>query len=792
MNQEVNAKNSIRRLRVVIHGAVQGVGFRPFIYRLAASLGLTGWVINSTRGVVIEAEGEMSRLNAFLLSIEKDKPSVSFIQSLESSVLDPLGYTVFEVKPSDASGDKTVLILPDIATCPDCLAEIFNPLDRRYQYPFTNCTNCGPRFSIIQKIPYDRINTTMAGFAMCDQCLSEYNDPANRRFHAQPNACPVCGPRLALWDADGAVLGMDQDALVKAARFIREGFIVSVKGIGGFHLMADARNEEAIRRLRRRKHREGKPLALMYPSLEAIRADCIVTDLEQRLLRSPQAPIVLIRRHPGASSPGLANSVAPGNPYLGVMLPYSPLHHLLMAELHFPVIATSGNLSEEPICIDEQDALVRLKNIADVFLVHNRPIARHLDDSIACMVMGREMLIRRARGYAPLPVHVKHPVTSSIAVGAHLKNAVAMPVADRVFVSQHIGDLETLKAYEAFERVIADFQHLYNLSPEKAACDLHPSYFSTRYAHCLNIPVVQIQHHFAHVLSCLADNHLEPPVLGVAWDGTGYGPDGSIWGGEFLKVADGDFNRAAYLRTFLLPGGDKAIKEPRRAAIGLLYEIFGEKLRALDHLNPIKAFSSEELSILLQMLGKKLNTFTTSSAGRLFDAVASILNVEQYNQFEGKAAMSLEFLADSAATDDCYPIRIIRPNIGNGSSEKKAGSPPYIIDWEPMMRNIIGDVSRHIPSATISAMFHNSLAEAIVMTAEKIGENKILLTGGCFQNRYLTEKTIIRLQKKGFQPYFHQRIPPNDGGIALGQAIGASLAKPPTPSTSSPYEGSCC
>jgi hydrogenase maturation protein HypF len=529
----------------------------------------------------------------------------------------------------------------------------------------------------------------------------------------------------------------------------------------------------------------------MYPTLEAIRNDCMVTDLEQRLLCSPQAPIVLMRRRTDLSPFVLAESVAPGNPYLGVMLPYTPLHHLLMAQVNFPVIATSGNLSDEPICIDEHEALIRLQEIADFFLIHNRPIARHLDDSIACVVMGREMLMRRARGYAPLPVHTKRPMTPCIALGAHLKNAVAMPVGDRVFVSQHIGDLETPKAFDAFERVIADFQNLYDVVPQKVVCDLHPSYFSTRYALRLGIPVVQIQHHYAHVLSCMAENHLEPPLLGVSWDGTGYGPDGTIWGGEFLKL-DGDaFDRVAHLRTFLLPGGDKAIKEPRRSAIGLLYEIFGEKLGALDFLMPVKEFNNDEISVLLKMLRKQLNTFVTSSAGRLFDAVASILNVEQYNQFEGKAAMSLEFLANAARTNDHYPIRIIAPAsppASSGMAQNFAPPGPYIIDWEPMVKNILDDISRRISVETISAMFHHSLAEAIVMTAEKIGEKKVLLTGGCFQNRYLTEKTVSRLRDEGFQPYFHQRIPPNDGGISLGQAIGASLATQSTPSTSFPYE----
>ena len=442
------------------------------------------------------------------------------------------------------------------------------------------------------------------------------------------------------------------------------------------------------------------------------------------------------------------------------------------------MVATSGNLAEEPICIDEHDALFRLKDIADFFLVHNRPIVRHVDDSIVSVILGREMVLRRARGYAPLPVYMKNPLSPCLAVGGHLKNTVAMPVSDRVFVSQHIGDLETPKAYEAFEKVIADFQDLYDLSPSTVVCDLHPSYFSTQYARRLGLPVITIQHHYAHVLSCMAENQLEPPLLGVSWDGTGYGPDGTVWGGEFLRItADGSYQRAAHLRTFLLPGGDAAIREPRRTAFGLLYEIYGEDVATLECLPPVRAFAVEARHILLSMLKKRLNTHITSSAGRLFDAVASILDIEQYNQFEGKAAMSLEFLADRSASDAFYPIGITCAPVISSSeiSLSGAASTTYIIDWEPMVKNIIDDISQHVPVALISRMFHNTLAEAIVRIAEKIGESRVLISGGCFQNRYLTEKTVTRLNEAGLHPYFHQRIPPNDAGIALGQAVGASF-----------------
>ncbi|MDW8241321.1 MAG: carbamoyltransferase HypF, partial [Acidobacteriota bacterium] len=517
-----------KRLRITIRGAVQGVGFRPFVYRLANEMGLPGWVLNSPQGVFIEVEGNAPELETFLLRIEREKPPRSFIQSLEYSFLDPVGYTTFEIRHSDESGEKTALVLPDIATCSDCLREIFDPTNRRHRYPFTNCTNCGPRFTIIEALPYDRPNTTMKHFAMCNECRSEYENPLDRRFHAQPNACPRCGPHLELWDAGGKVLASHHDALGGAAAAIRDGRIVAVKGLGGFHLIVDARNEDAVVCLRRRKHREEKPFALMYPHLECVKEHCIVSELEERLLLSPESPIVLLRRRSEGRivRSAISPSVAPGNPYLGVMLPYTPLHHLLMAELGFPVVATSGNLSDEPICTDEQEALERLAGIADLFLIHNRPIARHVDDSVVRVMMGRELVLRRARGYAPLPIancgvtdsqgtpslvqEGTSSPTSMFAVGAHLKNTIAVSVGSQVFVSQHIGDLETAEAFEAFQRVIKSFHDLYNLRPSAVACDAHPDYLSTHYARRNGLPVISVQHHYAHVLSCMAENELEP------------------------------------------------------------------------------------------------------------------------------------------------------------------------------------------------------------------------------------------------------------------------------------------
>jgi hydrogenase maturation protein HypF len=860
------------RLKLAVRGAVQGVGFRPFVFRLAAELGLTGWVNNSPQGVFIEAEGPRAALEQFLLRLEAEKPVRSFIQSLESSWLDRVGFKQFEIRESETVGGKTALVLPDIATCPDCLREIFDPANRRYRYPFTNCTNCGPRFSIIEALPYDRANTSMATFAMCPACQAEYEDPRNRRFHAQPNACPVCGPQLELLECGdmsplskrGHVRALqNNDALLAAAHAIRAGKIVAVKGLGGFHLMADARTENAVNRLRERKHREGKPFALMFPTLESVKAVCEVSPLEERLLRSPEAPIVLlgrlVRPRPGplpqereksstvagqfgraplivrplakskeseamqkanrfqegdnscSLSPGervrvragveqthfeIAPAVAPGNPNLGVMLPSNPLHHLLMAELGFPVVATSGNLSDEPICTDEREALERLDGIADVFLVHNRPIVRHVDDSIVRVMLGREMVLRRARGYAPLPITLNpQPSTLNskpvLAVGAHLKNSVALSIGNQVFISQHIGDLETEPAHNAFRRVIADFEKLYDVKPEIVAVDLHPDYLSTKFAdeisgwagsplpaangaHGVTRPTqMGVQHHIAHVLSCMAENEIGSPALGVSWDGTGLGLDGTIWGGEFFRVADREVERIAHLRPFRLPGGDKAVREPRRAAIGLLYELFGETAFDMKHLPPFQEIPAVELSALKGMLRRKLNSPQTSSMGRLFDAVASLVGLSQQMRYEGQAAMELEFALNEIETDEAYELPLAaredtRPTIAPNSA--------LILDWSPMIEAILSDVQNGVAVSMISAKFHNALAEAVVMVANRVGERRVVLSGGCFQNRYLTERTVRRLQAEGYQPYWHQRIPPNDGGIALGQIVAARFS----------------
>jgi hydrogenase maturation protein HypF len=762
------------RLKIALRGAVQGVGFRPFVFRLAEELRLAGWVNNSPQGVLIEAEGPRPALEQFLARLETEKPARSFIQSLEPSWLDAAGYSRFEIRESSAGGSKSALVLPDIGTCPDCLREIFDPGNRRFRYPFTNCTNCGPRFSIIEALPYDRVNTSMKKFAMCPRCQAEYDDPHDRRFHAQPNACPVCGPRLELWSDTGERIFGGNRALLAAAQMVRRGRIVAVKGIGGFHLFADARNEKAVRLLRERKHREEKPFALLFPSLESVKEACEVSPAEERLLRSPEAPIVLLHRLQSAignRQSAIAESVAPGNPNLGIMLPSNPLHHLLMAELEFPVIATSGNLSDEPICTDEQEALGRLRGIADLFLVHDRPIVRHVDDSIARVMLGREMLMRRARGFAPLPVTLKlQPSTSNpqpvLAVGAHLKNAVALAVGENVFISQHIGDLETEQAGDAFRRVIADFERLYEAPPGTVAADLHPDYLSTKFARGTGKPIFGVQHHVAHVLSCIAENEVALPALGVAWDGTGYGADGMIWGGEFFLVTEKSVARIAHLRPFRLPGGEAAVKEPRRAALGLLHELFGDDIFARKDLPTLAAFTAAELATVKTMLKRRLNSPLTSSIGRLFDAVASLAGLRQRMRFEGQAAMELEFALDGAKTDEAYEIPVPESAIGNRQSA-------ISLDWSSLVKAVILDVGGGVSAGIIAAKFHHALAEAVVAVAQKAGVPRVVLSGGCFQNRCLTERVVDRLRAEKFQPYWHQRVPPNDGGIALGQIVAA-------------------
>jgi len=771
-------------LKLHINGVVQGIGFRPFVYRLARELKLTGWVSNNAQGVAIAVEGTQQQLSIFLERLQIEKPARSQIYQIISEWCEPANYQSFEIDESiDNSSIKTAVILPDLATCDDCLRDIFDPKNRRYNYPFTNCTNCGTRYSIIKAVPYDRHNTTMQKFSMCADCQAEYDHPLDRRFHAQPNACPRCGPHLEFCDREGNLFSIGNQALLDTAQAIRRGKILAIKGLGGFHLVVDANNQEAIAKLRERKHRPHKPFALMYPNLGSIRQDCHVSELEAQLLKSTEAPIVLLRKLNKGLQPLISD-----NDYIGVMLPYTPFHHLLMVELQAPIVATSGNLADEPICIDNQEAIASLGNIADLFLVHNRDIVQPVDDSVVRVIGDRPVILRRSRGYAPTPITKDSPQSPFtrgkkkilpplqgglggikpllvadrriLALGGHLKNAIALSINNSIILSQHIGDLETTKAFEHFQRIIQRLSQIYEFQPEAIACDAHPDYLSSQYAkqlaESLQVPLITVQHHYAHVLAGMADNQISAPVLGIAWDGTGYGTDGTIWGGEFLKITNIGFERVAHLRKFPLIGGDKAAKEPRRIALGMLWEIFGDRLWDLD-LAPLRSFTISELTIFKTLLTKQSSMIPTSSMGRLFDAVASLLGICQVASFEGQAAINLEQICEDINTNDFYAM------------VKNDGE----IDWKSLIQSILEDIQNQMAIATIATKFHNSLVEMIVTSAKPIGIEKIMLTGGCFQNRYLTERAIQRLTQSGFQVYCHRNIPPNDGGIAAGQIMAA-------------------
>ncbi len=755
----------MRRLRLRISGAVQGVGFRPFIYRLARHHGLQGWVSNTSEGVILEVEGEDGILESFADAVSAEKPPLAIIQEVLRESLEPVGYRGFEIRKS-TGGRREALVLPDMATCPECAGEIFDPEDRRYRYPFTNCTNCGPRYSIIWSIPYDRRATTMSGFEMCPECRSEYEDPMDRRFHAQPNACPACGPHLELWDPSGAVIARRDGALIRAAAEILEGGVVAVKGLGGFHLMVRADRDGPVRALRERKGRRMKPFALMFPDAGSVLRVCEVSPEEAAALCSPRAPIVLLRK--GGALPmeeAVSELVAPGNSELGVMLPYTPLHLLLMRDVGRPVVATSGNLTDEPICTDEREALIRLSGLADLFLVHDRPIARHVDDSIVRIFRGREMVLRRARGYAPLPLRAHdmraHDTGRSVlATGAHLKNTLALSVGGNIFVSQHIGDLETPQAMDAFDEVRNSIEDLYRASPSLAACDMHPDYPSSVRARESGLEVHPVQHHEAHIYSCMLDSGARPPLIGVAWDGTGYGPDGTVWGGEFFHFRVDGTKRSASFRQFRLPGGEAAVREPRRSALGVIRQLQEDPAAAL----PPDTFTDNEQMTLCGMMDRGLNSPLTSSVGRLFDAVASILGLRQRLEFEAQAAMELEHCIDGLETDDTYPFLL----------EENRGM--IIVDWEPIIRGILKDRDSGLDPGLISAKFHNTLSEVVVRISEEIGERQVLLSGGCFQNRYLLERTCAVLERAGFRPVVHCYLPANDGGIAPGQVLAAFMS----------------
>jgi hydrogenase maturation protein HypF len=757
------------RLKVRIRGAVQGVGFRPFVFRTASELRLTGFVQNDTSGLIVEAEGPRAALEELLARLSRDAPPRAILQAVTHAWIEAEGDCEFEIRLSEAEGERTAVVLPEIATCAACLAEVLDPNNRRYRYPFANCTDCGPRFTIVQSLPYDRPHTTMSGFVQCARCQAEYDDPRNRRFHAQPNACPACGPSLALWDPDGTTLAVGDEALRGAAAAIVAGHTVALKGLGGFLLMADARSSDAVRRLRERKRRPEKPFALMAPSLEAAASLCELSESAHRVLLSPEAPILLCPKRAGAR---VAPEVAPGMPNLGLMLPYTPLHHLLLKEVGAPVVATSGNLSDEPICIDEREALCRLAGIPDVLLVHDRPIARHADDSIVWIVRGEARLVRRARGYAPLPVLVDFDLPTVLAVGAHMKAAVALSVGRQVFIGQHIGDMETPEAIEAFERAVADLLRLYEAEPSVVAHDLHPDYVTTRWALACGHPAIGVQHHHAHLASCLAENGEAGPALGVTWDGTGFGEDGTVWGGEFLRGDAAAYERVAHLRPFRLLGGEAAVQEPRRSALALLYETLGDAAFSREDLPVVRALTPVERSAFARMVATGAFSPLTTSAGRLFDGVAALVGLHERASFEGQAAMALEAVAD-LAEDGGYPVPLVESSAG-----------PSLLDWGPLIEAILEDLRRGRAVSRIAARFHCGLVEGIAAVARRTGERTVALTGGCFQNRLLTESVARRLEADGFRVLLHRHVPTNDGGISLGQILVAAQrlggATPPT------------
>jgi hydrogenase maturation protein HypF len=747
-----------QRQKIIVEGIVQGVGFRPFIYQLAKRLALAGSVCNDTRGVTIEVEGEPELLDRFVAAIQHEKPPLAVIQSLHVDVVPLKGCAGFSILQSAADGVRRAQISPDTFVCDDCLTELFDVRDRRYRYPFINCTNCGPRYTIVTGIPYDRPLTTMADFPLCAECQNEYDDPASRRFHAQPNACPECGPQLQLLDASGQALD-SQDPLEETLRRLGEGQIVAIKGLGGYHLAVDATNPDAVQELRRRKQRDEKPFALMARSLEVIKRLALLSDDEARLLQGVERPIVLLQKK---DAHNLAENIAPDNRYFGVMLPYTPLHHLLLQDEFEVLVMTSANLSDEPIAFEDHEAFQRLSSIADAFLVHNRRIHTRTDDSIARVMADRPLLLRRSRGFVPRAIALPREAPSILAVGAELKNTLCLTRGDRAFLSQHVGDLKNLEVYASFKKTIEHLQSILEASPERVAHDQHPDYYSTRYAlEESGLEPVAVQHHHAHLASCLAEHGVEGPAIGIIFDGIGYGDDGNVWGGEFLVGDLCGYERLGHFRYQPMPGGDLATKEPWRMALSYLLSAYGE---TPEGVNAFEGLDGNELRLVSQATLKRINAPLTSSCGRLFDAVAALLGLRQRVSFEGQAAMQLEMLSDPSQSKS-YPYLL----------SEDGGR--LIFDPLPMIDAIVKDCSEGRPVAEIGGRFHVSLAlmieEVCSQVRDKTGLAQVVLSGGVFQNCLLTEMTLPCLARSGFKVLTHSLVPPNDGGIALGQAAVA-------------------
>jgi hydrogenase maturation protein HypF len=763
----MSGSRSRQARRISVTGVVQGVGFRPFVYQLAKQNALTGWVRNTSGDVTILVEGPRSSLERFLEQL-KNGPPQAHIERISVSEEKPDNYAEFSIKESLAKENEYQLVSPDLATCPDCLKEILDPLDRRYRYPFTNCTNCGPRFTIIQDIPYDRPRTTMGVFKMCPRCQEEYDDPSDRRFHAQPNACPICGPHLELIDQDGR-LQTGVDVISRAAGLLAEGKILAIKGLGGFLLACDARNDQAVKSLRERKHRPAKPLAVMLKDRAEVQKYCEIGPGEGELLASTASPIVLLKLN-GACR--LSPLVAPGLNYLGVMLPYTPLHHLLLRETDLPLVMTSGNLSEEPIAADNQEALERLRGIADYFVMHNREIYSRYDDSVSLVEKGSPRLARRARGYAPFPINLAVAGRPALACGAELKNTFCLTRDSHAFLSQHVGDMENEETLVHFQRTLELYQKLFRVQPEIIACDLHPDYLSSRWAEAeagrRQLPLLPVQHHHAHILSCLADNGTVEPAVGVALDGTGYGSDGKIWGGEFLLVSREGFKRKAHFEYLPLAGGDSAILNPYRLAIGYLYAVLGNE--GLEPgLAPLRAADEFEIELIKKQIDQGLNTPLTSSCGRLFDFISALAGLRSRIEYEGQAAIDLEMAAGDAAGSGSYPFGF---EIRNGVR---------LIRLKDLILAVLGDIKGNLPIAQVSLKFHNTMVQIIVETCRQIcgesGLRRVALSGGVFQNRRLLGQAVEALQTQGLEVLAHSKVPCNDGGISLGQAVAANLSK---------------
>jgi hydrogenase maturation protein HypF len=753
----------MNRRAIAISGIVQGVGFRPFVHGLAARLGLRGFVRNQTGCVLIEVEGEEPTLEQFLDELTARPPRLARIETVCWEPRLPRGERGFRIETSRSDPGGTIFPAPDVATCAECLAELFDPHDRRYRYPFLNCTQCGPRITIIRDVPYDRQRTTMAPFVLCAECRAEYEDPTNRRFHAQPTACAACGPRLQARDARGQTIE-GGDPLAVAAEALRHGKIVALKGLGGYHLACDATSPRAVAELRSRKHRDEKPFALMVRDVADAGRLCAISPAEEVLLTGPRRPIVLLQRRAEAE---VAAEVAPGNRCLGIMLPYTPLHHLLLAAVEpLPLVMTSGNRSDEPIAYEDADALVRLAGLADLFLIHDRPIETRCDDSVTRVIAGVELTVRRSRGYAPeplgLPFTCRHP---TLALGGQLKVTFALGRGAHAVLSHHIGDLDDYEAYRAFVAAISHYEQLFAIRPELLVHDLHPDYASTRYAlerartetapHLL----VPVQHHHAHVASCMAEHGLEGRVIGVALDGTGYGSDGAVWGGEFLMAGYGDFERAAHLRYVAMPGGEQAIREPWRMALAHLQDAGRDD-------SPLpKTISVAALATARRQIERRFNTPLTSSMGRLFDAVAALAGVRHTVRYEGQAAIELEALAGAIAPDGNYPFTL-------------AGTEPLVIDTRPLIAAVGDDAARGVPSGVIARRFHSTVVEIIAQVCARLadgsGLDAVALSGGVFQNALLCGEACARLERDGLRVFRHRRVPAGDGGLCLGQLAVAA------------------